>query len=271
MTACPAASIKVGATSTASAMLLPASRFPAGATAGSCWGSTSATGYRPRRPTPSPQSCAEQSFDERDVAVLRQPLPSRTRHPVTGEAAQSDVAPQAKRLRRQPLHVRAPARSSATHPSTQDTTFRLTEQGMKLEGMSPEERRVRWLELGYEFAVMKWKGNTWTARRCPPDSRHESMPEVAARFDRTAKGGDGRESIEIAVLLDWTAGGRQSQKTEGPEVRQIRGKVRTRCGGSDFSSTGAGESQDRRLTDKDTEKPSATCVAGFSGVCGDSP
>lgn len=69
----------------------------------------------------------------------------------------------------------------------------------ELEGMSPEDRRLRWLELGFAFAAQKRPDGTWSARWRLPDGWREAMPEVAAMFDKTADSG---ETIEITSLLD---------------------------------------------------------------------
>jgi len=74
----------------------------------------------------------------------------------------------------------------------------------ELAGMSPEDRRLRWLELGFTFAVQKRPDGTWSARWRLPDGWREAMPEVAKWYDRTADTG---ETVEITDLLDWTTMG----------------------------------------------------------------
>lgn len=76
----------------------------------------------------------------------------------------------------------------------------------ELEGMTPEERRLRWLELGFEFAVQKRPDGTWSAGWRLPDGWREAMPEVAAEWD--ARVGDTGKAIDITGLFN--------QKTEGP-------------------------------------------------------
>jgi hypothetical protein len=67
--------------------------------------------------------------------------------------------------------------------------------------MSPENRRLRWLELGFSFAVQKRTDGTWSAGWRLPDGWREAMPEVVEWYDRTADTG---ETLEIKDLLDWT-------------------------------------------------------------------
>ncbi|WP_158881167.1 recombinase family protein [Amycolatopsis anabasis] len=71
----------------------------------------------------------------------------------------------------------------------------------ELEGMSSEDRRLRWIELGFQFAVQKRPDGTWSARWRLPDGWREAMPEVAEWYDRTADAG---ETVEITDLLDQT-------------------------------------------------------------------
>ncbi|MCK2240185.1 MULTISPECIES: recombinase family protein [unclassified Crossiella] len=70
----------------------------------------------------------------------------------------------------------------------------------ELEGMSPEDRRLRWLELGFAFAVQKRKDGTWTAGWRLPDGWRDAMPELAQWHDRISDSG---ETVEIKDLLDW--------------------------------------------------------------------
>ncbi|GAB3362636.1 recombinase family protein [Amycolatopsis echigonensis] len=55
----------------------------------------------------------------------------------------------------------------------------------ELEGMQPQERRLRWLELGFRFAVRKRVDGSWSARWVLPDGWREAMPEVAEWYDKT--------------------------------------------------------------------------------------
>lgn len=72
----------------------------------------------------------------------------------------------------------------------------------ELEGMTPEDRRLRWLELGFSFAAQKRPDGTWSARWRLPDGWREAMPEVAEWYDRVADTG---ETVEISDLLDLPA------------------------------------------------------------------
>lgn len=72
----------------------------------------------------------------------------------------------------------------------------------ELEGMSPEDRRLRWLELGFAFAVQKRPDGTWSAGWRLPDGWQEAMPELAEWHNRIADTG---ETVEITDLLDWTS------------------------------------------------------------------
>ncbi|MET8845806.1 recombinase family protein [Amycolatopsis sp. NPDC004625] len=69
----------------------------------------------------------------------------------------------------------------------------------ELAGMSPEDRRLRWLELGFSFAVQKRSDGTWRAGWRLPDGWRDAMPEVAEWYDRAA---NTNETIEITELLD---------------------------------------------------------------------
>lgn len=66
----------------------------------------------------------------------------------------------------------------------------------ELEGLTPEDRRLRWLELGYQFAVRK-TDNGIEAGWCLPDGWREAMPEVAALVDQLPNGGP--EQVEITT------------------------------------------------------------------------
>jgi hypothetical protein len=82
----------------------------------------------------------------------------------------------------------------------------------ELAGMSPEDRRLRWLELGFAFAVQKRPDGTWSARWRLPDGWQEAMPEIAEWYDQTADTG---ETVEITDLLDrTTVGPTESERGE---------------------------------------------------------
>ncbi|RSM64097.1 hypothetical protein DMH04_51900 [Kibdelosporangium aridum] len=79
----------------------------------------------------------------------------------------------------------------------------------ELVGMSPEDRRLRWLELGFAFAVQKRPDGTWSAGWRLPDGWQEAMPEIAEWAERIADTG---ATIEITDLLDWPTGGPTESK-----------------------------------------------------------
>lgn len=68
----------------------------------------------------------------------------------------------------------------------------------ELEGLTPEERRIRRLDLGFEFAVQKRKDGTWRMGWLLPDGWREAMPEVAEWRDHHAHTGD---VLEIPDML----------------------------------------------------------------------
>ncbi|MDX8033674.1 recombinase family protein [Lentzea sp. BCCO 10_0856] len=70
-----------------------------------------------------------------------------------------------------------------------------------LEGMSPEDRRLKWIELGFEFAVQKRHDGTWTARWNLPDGWQEAMPELIEWRDRIGHTG---KTVDITDMFDWT-------------------------------------------------------------------
>ncbi|WP_184915753.1 recombinase family protein [Saccharothrix ecbatanensis] len=74
----------------------------------------------------------------------------------------------------------------------------------ELAGMSPEDRRLRWLELGFTFAVGKRADGKWSAAWRLPDGWQDAMPELAEWHDRIGSTG---QTVEIADLLDWTTAG----------------------------------------------------------------
>jgi hypothetical protein len=71
----------------------------------------------------------------------------------------------------------------------------------ELAGMSPENRRLRWLELGFTFAVQKRQDGTWLAGWRLPDGWQEAMPEVAEWYNRNSSIVG---TLEITDLLDQT-------------------------------------------------------------------
>lgn len=75
----------------------------------------------------------------------------------------------------------------------------------ELEGLQSQDRRLRWLELGFQFAAKKRPDGSWSARWRLPDGWQEAMPELAAWNERVADNG---ATIEIADLLSPTPTGR---------------------------------------------------------------
>lgn len=67
----------------------------------------------------------------------------------------------------------------------------------ELEGLTPAERRQRWLELGFRFAVQKRDDGTGRAGWLMPEGWREEMPEVA----ETIPTGD---MIDMTSQLGWT-------------------------------------------------------------------
>lgn len=82
----------------------------------------------------------------------------------------------------------------------------------ELAGMSPEDRRLRWLELGFAFAVQKRPDGTWSAGWRLPEGWQEAMPELAEWHNRIADSG---ETVEITDLLDWTSSTRSTESENG--------------------------------------------------------
>lgn len=74
----------------------------------------------------------------------------------------------------------------------------------ELDGLTPEDRRLRWLELGYQFAVRKTDDGILAGWRLP-DGWREAMPEVAEMVDQMAV--HGPEQVEIT--------------TGGPEIYRV--------------------------------------------------
>src|SRR5262249_14776019 len=66
----------------------------------------------------------------------------------------------------------------------------------ELADLSPEDRRLRWLDLGFTFAVQKHPDGTWTASWRLPDSWREVVPELANWYNHAANLG---EESEIAL------------------------------------------------------------------------
>jgi DNA invertase Pin-like site-specific DNA recombinase len=73
----------------------------------------------------------------------------------------------------------------------------------ELEGMTSADRRLRWLELGFAFAIQKRPDGTWKAGWRLPDGWQEAMPELASHVDRITSNDD--EKIQITDLPDPTA------------------------------------------------------------------
>lgn len=68
----------------------------------------------------------------------------------------------------------------------------------ELEGMTPEDRRLRWLELGFQFGVKKLRDGTLFGGWRLPEGWQEAMPEVAELYERNACK---NEIIDITALL----------------------------------------------------------------------
>lgn len=58
----------------------------------------------------------------------------------------------------------------------------------ELEGLSPEDRRLRWLELGFTFAVAKREDGSFSGGVRLPEGWREAMPEVARWRDNATAG-----------------------------------------------------------------------------------
>lgn len=69
----------------------------------------------------------------------------------------------------------------------------------ELAHMVPEDRRIRWIELGYEFAIQKQEDGTWRAGWRLPEDWRESMPELLKWAHMI--GPDG--VVDITDMLDW--------------------------------------------------------------------
>ncbi|WP_370943154.1 recombinase family protein [Amycolatopsis sp. cg5] len=69
----------------------------------------------------------------------------------------------------------------------------------ELAGMSTEDRRLRWLELGFSFAAKRRPDGSLAAGWRLPDGWRDAMPEVAAWQDRAGMTGD---VIDMASVLD---------------------------------------------------------------------
>ncbi|MFD0204881.1 MULTISPECIES: recombinase family protein [Saccharothrix] len=70
----------------------------------------------------------------------------------------------------------------------------------ELAGLSPEDRRLRWLELGYRFAVRKNQDRTLTAGFRLPDGWREAMPELAEYHDSVIS--DGVDEYTFTIPVD---------------------------------------------------------------------
>jgi hypothetical protein len=77
----------------------------------------------------------------------------------------------------------------------------------ELAGMSPEDRRLRWLELGFTFAVQKRRDGTWSAGWRLPDGWREAMPEVAEWRDRAAGSVETVEIDAFSLIRDQRTSG----------------------------------------------------------------
>ncbi|XVV03231.1 recombinase family protein [Actinosynnema sp. CA-248983] len=69
----------------------------------------------------------------------------------------------------------------------------------ELAGLSPEDRRLRWLELGYQFAVRKNSDGSLTAGLLLPDGWREAMPELVRYLDEILSGENAEGVIAIPV------------------------------------------------------------------------
>jgi DNA invertase Pin-like site-specific DNA recombinase len=70
----------------------------------------------------------------------------------------------------------------------------------ELAAMSPEDRRLRWLELGFTFAAQKRPDGAVSTGWRLPDGWRESMPEVAEWRNQA----EISETVELTHLHDWT-------------------------------------------------------------------
>lgn len=71
----------------------------------------------------------------------------------------------------------------------------------ELEGLSPEERRIRWLDVGFQFAAQKLPNGILRAGWRLPEGWQEAMPEIANWLRNQAS--DTHKMIEIGNLLNW--------------------------------------------------------------------
>lgn len=67
-----------------------------------------------------------------------------------------------------------------------------------LAGMSPEDRRVRWLELGFTFAAQKRVDGTWRLSWRLPQGWKEVMPELARWHDQID---DDDNTLDVTHLM----------------------------------------------------------------------
>jgi hypothetical protein len=67
----------------------------------------------------------------------------------------------------------------------------------ELAGMTPDDRRLRWLELGFRFAVQKGSDGTWSAGWRLPEGWQDAMPEVADWYNQTTDTNTATDIIEL--------------------------------------------------------------------------
>lgn len=72
----------------------------------------------------------------------------------------------------------------------------------ELAEMTPEDRRLRWLELGFTFAVQKRDDGSWLAGWRLPEGWQDAMPELAKWYDTAT---DTAVTVDIAELVDLRA------------------------------------------------------------------
>ncbi|WP_410621456.1 recombinase family protein [Amycolatopsis sp. cmx-8-4] len=75
----------------------------------------------------------------------------------------------------------------------------------ELAGMTSEDRRLRWLELGFSFAIQKRPDGVWKAGWQLPEGWRDAMPELAEQVT------DAGNTLEITDLLDWNPGTGKSE------------------------------------------------------------
>lgn len=72
----------------------------------------------------------------------------------------------------------------------------------ELEGLTPEERRLRWLDLEYQFAVLKQEDDTWVYGIHLPEGWREAMPEIAEWHDRAVAAGQAASETVLIQIPD---------------------------------------------------------------------